>query len=89
MTAEVIAEKLNMPAKKLTGAANFTQDEFGRVQQFIKDNIKSNVFALGIEISYWGQQYSSTSHKISSSRAISLGITCYIFFYSGGSVLLD
>ena len=46
LTAEVIAEKLNMPAKKLTGAANFTQDEFGRVQQFIKDNIKTVKLAL-------------------------------------------
>ena len=46
LTAEVIAEKLNMPVKKLTGAANFTQDEFGRVQQFIKDNIKTVKLAL-------------------------------------------
>ena len=46
LTAEVIAEKLNMPAKKLTGAANFTQAEFGRAQQFIKDNIKTIKLAL-------------------------------------------
>ncbi len=35
-----------MPAKKLTGAANFTQAEFGRAQQFIKDNIKTVKLAL-------------------------------------------
>ena len=46
LTAEVIAEKLNMPVKKLTGAANFTQAEFGRAQQFIKDNIKTVKLAL-------------------------------------------
>ena len=46
LMAETIAKKLNMPVKKLTGAANFTQDEFSRVQNFIKNNVKTIKLAL-------------------------------------------